>query len=562
MAPKQILNPDEEIYSPRGYQEFLVKKSAVTFYRVAGKPVVIEGFEAFDFFLYKTEPTGFRINEKSTGLSIHSSMFQTMSQSAFIDKTRSVLMTMTNNSPSRLKDILDRSPQMFPVVPEPTTIIKGITPIKDAIQAAEQKNDPEAVLLLKRAKVIVDIVGEQYGNRCELHNILNSVKYGPLGTMGLLENLNVEGDHGHLIFDDEVSRIRTDYLNFKDRPLYGEDNLPGGINYKEIVLRLPDNSFFDPSKASFERHRASTTQGSVEVFYNGKPIEKYDDSGPIETNYMQTDEQVMAIIERLFYKGDKINGIQPMSGNRHSYAWYESNVTGYVTFTERVSVDGDHILFVEDIGRDPGAPEEGNWEMLALKEAAKFAAEKGIDKIAIIPFKEWAQARDWNHTIQSLTYWIIPPSVSGRKEVIYGFTGYTASDGIAVKENYLPENILKNFLGEKIAKRIVNNECPTEKAGPTQYGSLVNLNLELCQPIKSFLDINSGSPDSISGLAKTLYQQEGWGNPGNEIVEIQTDENSTQTLSCHAFQVTEEMRVRYSKDSDEEDLEFLFSPGM
>ena len=133
--------------------------------------------------------------------------------------------------------------------------------------------------------------------------------------------------------------------------------LPGGENYRELLLTLPTSTQFDPEKVTFERIRHSVTQASVKISYDGKELGTFDDppvlnsdTGAYET---KTDEQIIDIVRRRF-GGSRELGIKPLDEgqNFHGGHFEESNVLAHVRFNERTDAEGKGVLFLEEIQSD------------------------------------------------------------------------------------------------------------------------------------------------------------------------------------------------------------------
>ena len=58
---------------------------------------------------------------------------------------------------------------------------------------------------------------------------------------------------------------------------YSKYTLPGGKNYKELLLTMPVKKTFDKSKLEIKRHLSSATQGTTEIIYDGTSLGNFGD---------------------------------------------------------------------------------------------------------------------------------------------------------------------------------------------------------------------------------------------------------------------------------------------
>lgn len=165
------------------------------------------------------------------------------------------------------------------------------------------------------------------------------------------------------IFNNE----RTDDTKFSQ---YVE---PGGENYKELLLTMPKESKFDKSKVEIKRNRRSQTQGTTQIYYDGKLIADYADDPKInwDGKYEQRPEsEWMEVAERVFKQGDQNNGIKPKDDVFKSSHYDEPNILAHVRFNERTGENGERVLFIEEIQSD--------WAQSNRKELQKLAEPNRI----------------------------------------------------------------------------------------------------------------------------------------------------------------------------------------
>ena len=170
--------------------------------------------------------------------------------------------------------------------------------------------------------------------------------------------------------------IRADLFAAPPEPTKFSDpayQLPGGENYRELVLTLPtpEKATFDPNKVTFLRDRRSVTQGTVKIFYDGKELGNFGDRinlMPDGSYQGYNDTEIIELAERrLKNYPEDIHGENVISGAFRGGHYDEPNVVAHIRFNERVDADGNKVLFIEEIqsdwaqkGRDQGfkSPEQ------------------------------------------------------------------------------------------------------------------------------------------------------------------------------------------------------------
>lgn len=139
--------------------------------------------------------------------------------------------------------------------------------------------------------------------------------------------------------------------------------LPGGENYRELLLTLPrrDQPTFDPAKVEIKRNLRSQTQGGTEIWYDGKRLANYGDDPQLQPGLNERGEVVykqrpddywMGVAKDLFEKGDSRNSIKSLSGAYRSNHWDEPNVLAHARFNDRIDRDGKKVLFIEELQSD------------------------------------------------------------------------------------------------------------------------------------------------------------------------------------------------------------------
>lgn len=137
-------------------------------------------------------------------------------------------------------------------------------------------------------------------------------------------------DDGEAIYDDGVP----------DTAKYAKYQLPGGTNYRELLLTLPEGEAtarFDVKneKAGITLHKA-TTREAAQAFIDGW-------GGPGKLSIIER-----AAIDRRAYR---------------SSHWDQPNILAHVRFNERTDAEGKRVLFLEEVQSD--------WHQAGRKEGYK-----------------------------------------------------------------------------------------------------------------------------------------------------------------------------------------------
>jgi hypothetical protein len=138
-------------------------------------------------------------------------------------------------------------------------------------------------------------------------------------------------------------------------PSFEAHTLPGGTNYREILLQVPGSEKFDPTKVEIERKSTSTTQGTAAVKYGGVLLGTFDDPQKIDHTTGKwsgrTDNEWVETVRRRF-SGDTYSRIPPIGGGWRGNHWPEANVLVHTRLKDRQLVDGRKSTFIEEIQSD------------------------------------------------------------------------------------------------------------------------------------------------------------------------------------------------------------------
>ena len=322
-----------------------------------------------------------------------------------------------------------------------------------------------------------------------------------------------------------VEEVVKGKFGIPGEPKFGEYTLPGGENYREVLLKLPKKAMtFDEYAAEYKRRAPGIDDATIQERYADYEAAPGDDLSPDTFRGGHYDEpNVLAHIrlnDRTGPNGEKILFVEEIQSDWHQkgrkegykggprYAgklsakemdggigWeitdengtFVTNVLktegpGHIQFEpagagalERTTVvTADDALSVAqrridnpDVGslprddRVPDAPLKKTWHEMSFRRVARMAAEEGYDAIAWTPGKVQIERYDLRKHLSEI-------QLSGGDFKAYGLDGETVIERTGVKPEDLPE-----LIGKEAADRLMSQE---PKAG---LRSLIGEELEV-----------------------------------------------------------------------------------
>ncbi len=224
-------------------------------------------------------------------------------------------------------------------------VTKGFVNFDDAIKKAEADGEINAAIILKRGKIISeegDMGVRGTDTMSGTSNILNAARQPSVGAW--IEKLPPSDDRRFMSFDD-LGKAKS-YIQTRSEPKFGgpKTTLPGGENYREVLLTLPSRKRVARPATQLETERGFSVNeaGDVEHIGGTDTVKNINDD----------------------FRGGHFD---------------EPNVLAHVRLNDRTGPNGEKILFVEEIqsdwhqmGRDKGynTPER-QAKIDALKEKRK-----------------------------------------------------------------------------------------------------------------------------------------------------------------------------------------------
>lgn len=282
-----------------------------------------------------------------------------------------------------------------------------------------------------------------------------------------------------------AANVQHDVL-LEDKTIYGKYVLPGGENYRELLLTLPDV-------------RKTGRVGSYVLMRNGnamtKPYATLEDAQRILANIPEHTRDEVSIEE---VETNEPAFELPKYSSSH---WDEANILAHIRFNDRTDANGNKVLFIEEIQSDwaqdgrtkgfknpkyqeakdsfqkwmqenpttsaavwreqnpelvgisdagvPNAPflkDTKAWVALSIKRMIAYAAENNYDKVAFVNGDQSAERYDLSKQIDKLEY-----TEGG---ALYAWD----VNGNEVIRQKMPENEVEDHIGKDLSQKLLGAE--------------------------------------------------------------------------------------------------------
>lgn len=131
-----------------------------------------------------------------------------------------------------------------------------------------------------------------------------------------------------------------------DDTKYSQYTLPGGKNYRELLITLPEKPV-EPKRYTMEEARAQMTdfQNPIEVRENGKFVKNLTEPWQLDDNKAKIDSGQYTLHQYVY------KDARPKYKSSH---WDEPNILAHIRVNDRTDADGKRVLFVEEVQSDWG----------------------------------------------------------------------------------------------------------------------------------------------------------------------------------------------------------------
>lgn len=377
-------------------------------------------------------------------------------------------------------------------------------------------------------------------------------------------------------------------------PYHGQYTLPGGENYREMLIKLPDErSGMDEKRFELDAQlrRAAPENRSAIMRQMDELRNKYENTPQVFEgvgSHFGGEPGIIASMrlkDRTGPNGEKLLHLEELQSDWHQKGrekgykepfTKEDNLRYKNLYDKHFGSDGE--LSPEELKefqsldkkRDldlygvPDAPLKKNWEEMALKRLIHHAAEKGYHGIVVTPGAEQADRYSLATHISGVDY-VRNELKPQRNEMI----AYDPKGNVVFNEFGMTPEKLEQHIGKEAAQKLLSQE-----AQPNDYGlpthSLRGEQLHVGgEGMKGFYD--KKVPNILNTIGKKygvktelhghnlnnkspkIKQENGWftvegiedqGNPAifNSREEAQAASNNKSKANLHYFPITEDMR--------------------
>ena len=268
---------------------------------------------------------------------------------------------------------------------------------------------------------------------------------------------------------------------------YDKYQLPGGENYREILLTLPANmsEYNKYTQVLREKYGQGGFQNlpltdieraRLDKFYAAEDATPYQSSHFNEPNILahirvndrvDADGKKMLLIEEIqsdWHQAGKLEGYQNKSGlSQEQIAEKQKEIfnrfdAGEITREQRNAEINSLDASKEKLQGVPDAPFKDTWYQLALKRVLKHAADNGYERVGLTTGKQQAERFDLSKQVDELLY-------KKNEDGTYQLSAQAGGRGNMMGEA-IPENKLSDYVGKEVASKITDNVGKDMNLGP------------------------------------------------------------------------------------------------
>lgn len=373
--------------------------------------------------------------------------------------------------------------------------------------------------------------------------------------------------------DREAARIAVERdFGYEAETQYEKWRTPGGENYREILLKLPQRGLNEAEKRILMNYEADVRRGTQldpwhQSQYDALKAKEAMGSQDYMAPHFEGTPNILAHIRVQDFKTpegkkvllvDEIQSDWHQEGRKKGYKKQGELPPGHEIEQEEHGLyvirnqDGEVVssgptpelaLDFLDTGHQkssvPDAPFKKNWHELAMKRVLDYAAENGYDTVAITPGAEQAKRYDLSKQIDEIEW-------NPEKGRLYA-KQKNKSDFDKIADDVTSEN-LANYIGKEAAEKLISQPYVGS------YKQLGGVDLQVGgEGMKGFYDkilpdyLNTygkqygagvGQIDLITKPEKSIPQiaAPGLGHFPEPTIE------PAQTLKAHSFDITPQMR--------------------
>lgn len=328
---------------------------------------------------------------------------------------------------------------------------------------------------------------------------------------------------------------------------FSQWQLPGGENYREILLTMPQIGKVDSRVARLEvaeNERKAMTAMAADLKRSNDPAAQQK-LAEMRVKYSEKEKEIADL-------RDQIKKAGLVTEEYRSTHFNEPNILAHLRVNDRVDADGKKMLLIEEVQSDwhqagrekgykdtsgltqtqiaekqqeifrrfdageitreqrnaeidnlnsakenlqgvPDAPFKDTWYQLALKRAIQYAAENGYERIGLTTGSQQAARFDLSKQVDELLH-------SKNQDGTYRVSAIARGQGNMIGEA-IPESKLADYVGKEVAEKIIKGEGKrTEVAG--------KYNPQTMTSTKDYMNSLSGIDLKIGGEGMKKYYDE------------------------------------------------------
>jgi hypothetical protein len=237
---------------------------------------------------------------------------------------------------------------------------------------------------------------------------------------------------------------------------FEEHALPGGENYREVVLTLPSNrpSLKNMSRSEYNAAVDAADKAGVSDYKSTH----WDEPNPLAHLRMSdrvTDGKKTLLVDEVqsdWHQAGREQGYRipdPVKKNEDGTFTVIQNDGTVMNFPATTDINMLRGSFGADAGV-PNAPYKEDWYQLALRRAVKEAIDGGYDRVALITGDRVNDRFDLSKKIDRIDY-------NKNPDGTYRMSASQGGEEVFVQE-WIKEKELSNILGKELANKLIKNE--------------------------------------------------------------------------------------------------------
>ena len=292
---------------------------------------------------------------------------------------------------------------------------------------------------------------------------LGETRYGKLNDQQMMAEWNkiAMKDYGKPYNElDHNEAVAVERYAEQDTSKFSDYALPGGENYREIVLTLPSNR---PSLKNMSRSEYNAAVDAADkTGITDYKSSHWDEPNPL--SHLRVSDRLTDGKKTLLV--DEVQSDWHQAGREHGYSNPEQR-------SEIVRMLADEIELTpeqEQLRRAylkgklvPEAPYKDDWYQLTLRRAIKEAIDGGYDRVALPTGSRVAERFDLSKQIDRIDY-------SKNEDGTYSMSAIKNGREVFAKED-LDENELSGIVGKDVARKIVRDEGKPPKSKADRWES-------------------------------------------------------------------------------------------